>query len=230
MRTKIKKFTDSSDVKVLTDALQNKLEALGAELGLDIKITKAGYTDYKCTISMTAYVSDDKGGVKVDDSTLSVVDTMADIDGIKYSTPHFINSLWRIAGSIYKVIDYNSRNRSYPYIVVGSDGKRHKCPKTSFTIEVKAPTENEFKVWFTIDPDDDSVSKKNEEICDRVSEYMSAAYPKEVYDVCCEIYENGTATDVWKTAYSLLFQTDSTYEQIVKSLKLSMAYLGRTTK
>ena len=78
----------------------------------------------------------------------------------------------------------------------------------------------EFMKWFTLDVEDDTISPEDEEICDRINEYMSVAYySEEFFNACGEIYERGFAKSVWSGVYSMLFQNGASLTEVTKHLQ-----------
>ena len=185
-------------VKEVSDKIQTFLDKLSEEEGIKMTMNGGRFTADSFTLKIAGKLLDEEtGAVVISDASNSIADRAAREKGISFKAPHIIGSVWNFRSSgLVNVIDYSSKNRKYPFIVkTYEDGRRLKAAASSFTSEVVPPTREEFYKWFTIDPDDDAVSPKDEAICDRVNDYVSCRFMDNasldgLFDACSEYYDS----------------------------------------
>lgn len=225
----MRKFT-KENARNAADMLREVIEDLGKEQGLHFALNGGTFTDDEVVLKIKVKLVDEDGGWVVGDSTNSMADRFAERNGIKYSTPHFIGSLWKISSGVAKVIEYKRNNKKYPVIIM-VDGVRRKAAAGIFREELKKPDVEEFHTWYTIDPDDDCTTREQEAICDRVSEYMEAAFGGDLYDDFLEICEKhfltGVAEAVSAKVYYHLFTLGNTLKDVIEYQK---KLTSKTTK
>lgn len=217
----MRKFT-KENARNVADMLREKLEGLGKEQGLHFALHGGTFTDDEVTLKIKVKLVDADGGLVVGDSTNSMADIFAECNGIRYSTPHFIGSLWKTSSGVAKVIEYKRNNKKYPVIIM-VDGVRRKAAAGIFRDELKRPDVEEFHIWYTIDPDDDCTTHEQEVICDRVGEYMVAAFGGDLYDdfldMCEKHFLTGVAEDVSAKVYYHLFTLGEALKDVIEYQK-----------
>lgn len=224
----VKEF-NRSNAREISNRIQEALDNLSDELGLTLKMDGGRFSADKLTLKVEVTIQNEDGGRMISDQTNGRADREAKSEGISFKTPHFIGSIWNLSGraGLCKVVDYKSKNRSYPFIVEAYEsGKRFKTGGSSFRMgkELVPPTDIEFMKWFTLDVEDDTISPEDEEICDRINEYMSVAYPsEEFFNACGEIYDRGLASTIWGGIYSMLFQHGASLTEVTKHLKVILS-------
>lgn len=224
----VKEF-NRSNARELSNRIQEALDTLSEELGLTLKMDGGRFSSDKLTLKVEVTIQNEDGSRMISDQTNGHADREAKLSGITFKAPHFIGSIWELSGraDLCKVVDYKSKNRSYPFIVESYEsGKRFKAGSYSFRTgkELAPPTDVEFMKWFTLDVEDDTISPEDEEICDRVNEYMSVAYhSEEFFDACGEIYDKGLASTIWGGIYSMLFQHGASLTEVTKHLKVILS-------
>ena len=152
-----------------------------------------------------------------------MADRAAIASGISYSTPHFIGSVWNFRSSgLVRVEEYTPKNRKYPFICkVYEEDRRVKATALSFNDEVPMPNEEDFHLWFVTDVESDAISKKVEDICDRVNDFVSVAFEGDswrdpLFEACGDFYdtriegydtriEGRKYTDVYKAVSVILY-------------------------
>ena len=209
------------------DIIREALNKVGEDNGYKVILSRGTYKDDEITIRVKVKLLDEGGEVIVGGSTNKLADKYAERNLISYSTPHFIGSIWRISGSIAKVVGFNSRNRKYP-VLVEVDGVIKKASDISFREELSMPLFKDFKVWYTIDPEDDRLTATEEITYDRVEEYMDAMFGKsplfdEFMDECeRHLLKNfAIATGVAENIYKKLFleSTTNPLEEVISFQK-----------
>ena len=224
----VKEF-NRSNAREISNRIQEVLDNLSDELGLTLKMDGGRFSDDKLTLKVEVTIQNEDGGRMISDQTNGRADREAKSEGISFKAPHFIGSIWNLSGraGLCKVDDYKSKNRSYPFIVEAYEsGKRFKAGSSSFRMgkELVPPTDIEFMKWFTLDVEDDTISPEDEEICDRINEYMSVAYPsEEFFDACGEIFDKGLANTIWGNIYSMLFQHGASLTEVTNHLQAILA-------
>ena len=224
----VKEF-NRSNAREISNRIQEVLDNLSDELGLTLKMDGGRFSDDKLTLKVEVTIQNEDGGRMISDQTNGRADREAKSEGISFKAPHFIGSIWKLSGraGLCKVVDYKSKNRSYPFIVEAYEsGKRFKAGSSSFRMgkELVPPTDIEFMKWFTLDVEDDTISPEDEEICDRINEYMSVAYPsEEFFDACGEIFDKGLANTIWGNIYSMLFQNGASLNEVTNHLQAILA-------
>lgn len=231
----IKKFTKDNS-KEISSRIQEALDTISSEFGLSLKMAGGRFTDDKLNLRIEVTIPDEDGGRVISEQTVGRADRAVEAHGISFKAPHFIGSIWELKGKagLCKVVDYKSKNRSYPFIVESYEtGKQFKAGAYSFMMgsELTPPTEIEFMKWFTLDVEDDAISPEDEEICDRINEYMSVAYPsEEFFDVCGEIFDKGIAETIWGGIYNMLFKNGTSVTEVTKHLQAIVATPKRRTR
>lgn len=224
----VKEF-NRSNAREISNRIQEALDSISGELGLTLKMDGGRFFADKLTLKVEVTIQNEDGGRMISDQTNGRADRKAKSSGISFKAPHFIGSVWELSGraGLCKVVDYKSKNRSYPFIVEAYEsGKRFKAGSSSFHMgrELVPPTDIEFMKWFTIDVEDDTISPEDEEICDRINEYMSVAYPsEEFFDACGKIYDKGLANTIWGGIYSMIFQHGASLTEVTKHLQAILA-------
>lgn len=223
----VKEF-NRSNAREISDRIQEALDTLSGELGLTFKMDGGRFSADKLTLKVEVTIQNEDGGRMISDQTLGRADRAATSEGISFKAPHFIGSIWELKRTgLCKVVDYKSKNRSYPFIVEAYEsGKRFKAGSYSFCMgkELVPPTDIEFMKWFTLDVEDDTISQEDEEICDRINDYMSVAYPsEEFFDACGEIFDKGLANTIWSGIYSMLFQHGASVTEVTNHLQAILA-------
>lgn len=220
----VKEF-NRSNVREISGRIQEVLDTLSEELGITLKMDGGRFSSDKLTLKVEVTIQNEDGGRMISDRTNELADRKAKSEGISFKAPHFIGSIWELSGKIglCKVVDYKRTNRLYPFIVTSYEsGKKFKVGSYTFCMskELAPPTDIEFMKWFTLDVEDDTISPEDEEICDRINEYMSVAYySEEFFNACGEIYDRGFAKSVWSGVYSMLFQNGASLTEVTKHLQ-----------
>lgn len=224
----VKEFNRSNS-REISDRIQEALNTLSEELGVTLQMSGGRFSADKLTLKVEVTIQNEDGGRMISDQTLGRADRAATSEGISFKAPHFIGSIWELKGraGLCKVTDYKSKNRSYPFIVESYEtGKQFKAGGYSFKMgkELVPPTDIEFMKWFTLDVEDDTISQEDEEICDRINEYMSVAYPsEEFFDACSEALEKGFAETIWGGIYSMLFKNGASVTEVTNHLQAIVA-------
>lgn len=224
----VKEF-NRSNAREISSRVQELLDNLSDELGLTLKMDGGRFSADKLTLKVEVTIQNEDGGRMISDQTNGHADREAKSEGISFKAPHFIGSIWNLNGKagLCKVVDYKSKNRSYPFIVESYEsGERFKVGSYSFLMgkELVPPTDIEFMKWFTLDVEDDTISQEDEEICDRINEYMSVAYPsEEFFDACSEVLEKGFADTIWGGIYSMLFKNRASVTEVTNHLQAIVA-------
>lgn len=185
-------------VKEVSEKIQTFLDKLSEEEGIKITMNGGRFTPYSFTLKVDGKLLTDGGLRFVDDRSNVVADLNARRDGISFTTPHFIGSVWRFASSgLVRVEEYAAKNRKYPYIcsVYGED-RRIKATASSFLKgkEIPMPSTATFILWFTKDVEDDCITRLEEDICDSVNDFISVKFDgdhfiDEFFDVCGEYFD-----------------------------------------
>ena len=149
----VKEF-NRSNAREISNRIQEVLDNLSDELGLTLKMDGGRFSDDKLTLKVEVTIQNEDGGRMISDQTNGRADREAKSEGISFKAPHFIGSIWNLSGraGLCKVVDYKSKNRSYPFIVEAYEsGKRFKAGSSSFRMgkELVPPTDIEFMKWFT---------------------------------------------------------------------------------
>ena len=186
-------------VKAVSDRIQALLDELSKEEGIQMTMAGGKFTPDSFTLKISGKLLDSDGSRYVSEASNTDADWAAHQDGISYSTPHFIGSVWRLKSSgLVCVEEYSCKNRKYPYIcMVYGECRRIKAASGSFKSgeEVKMPTAESFYVWFVTDVESDAITKIAEETCDNVNDYISCRYEsatnlEKFYDLCGKYYDS----------------------------------------
>jgi hypothetical protein len=111
---------DRNDVKVLRIAINKKLEELKVDFpDFDISVGNARYTDTKVTFSKLECVQNGNGnGVSNDEAEYNKYVNL-------YNLPPYGTTI-ALRGRKFVTVGFKARNRKYPVIVKGTDGKQYK--------------------------------------------------------------------------------------------------------
>lgn len=183
-------------IREVSDKIQTFLDKLSKEEGIQMTMAGGKFSADSFTLKIDGKLLAEDGSRVVSKATNIDADLAARRDGISYSTPHFIGSVWRFSSSgLVRVEEYSSKNRRYPYICsVYGESKRIKATALSFSSEVKMPDAEKFFIWFTTDVEEDCVTQADEEICDNVNDFVSVRFDgvgaiDKFYDLCGEYFD-----------------------------------------
>lgn len=186
-------------VKAVSDKIQALLDELSKEEGIQMTMAGGKFTPDSFTLKIAGKLLDSDGSRYVSEVSNTYADGAARHDGISFSTPHFIGSVWRFKSSgLVCVEEYSRKNRKYPYICsVYGERRRIKASAGSFMDgeEVKMPSHGDFYVWFVTDVESDAITPQDEETSDNVNDYISCRYEKatsleKFYQLCSKYYDN----------------------------------------
>ena len=228
-----------TQIKEVSDKIQTFLNELSKEEGIQMTMAGGKFSADNFTLKIDGKLLAEDGSRVVSESTNAKVDLYAKLDGISFTTPHFIGSVWRFKSSgLVCVEEYSKKNRKYPYICsVYGEQKRIKVTPGSFKagVEVKMPTVEDFYIWFVTDVESDTITKEDEETYDNVNDYISCRYERvtlleKFYDLCGKYYDRylGEVKKVSREAKDL---SDSLYDSLIKnndveaSIKIIRKYL-----
>lgn len=207
---KIESFS-RSNVRELSDELQKRLDAISKELGINLQMSGARYSDDKVTYRVEATIISDSGTIKVSDSHHNYTDSMVRISGLEFTSPHFIGSIWKKDSDIFRVTDYVSKRRKYPIVCQKTDSNKVRCAVSFLkgAEELTQPDFLDFETWLLVDPEDDRVLQKDVDAYDRVDDYMSGLIEEqEFFDAVDELAKCQKRT-IKRTAplvYRMLFE------------------------
>lgn len=177
-----KEFTRSR-VREISERIQDSLNELGKELGIELTLASGNFTTATFKFNLEGRMKDSDGKIMATDYSHSLADSAAKSVGLVIEG-HLIGSLWKVKDTVYTVTDYKTKRPKYPLSLMTSEGRSVKS-SVGFLRQGKqllAPTEEEFYKWLVIDPDEDSVRESDVEIVDRVQEYFEVAYLPEQSD------------------------------------------------
>lgn len=169
----MERFTRSS-ARVFRDQLQIELNTLGKKFGMELTLGSGTFTEASLKLKLECRLKEANGEVSVADLEHSRADSFAERNGLSF-TGHIIGSVWRVKEDYYKVISYESKNRSYPFINVDVEGERRKAGTNFFKagVQIAYPDEPSFLTYCSIDPDEDSVRESDVQIYDDVNAYYT---------------------------------------------------------
>jgi len=185
-------------VREVSDKIQTFLDKLSEEEGLQMTMAGGKVGADTFTLKISGKLLDEHGMRVISDSTNTAADLYAKRDGISFTTPHFIGSVWRFKSSgLVRVEEYSTKNRKYPYICsVYEDGRRIKATAGSFKSgqEVPMPSTATFLLWFITDVEDDRVTQLEEETCDNVNDFLSVRFDgnpliEDFFDSCGDYFD-----------------------------------------
>lgn len=207
---KIESF-NRSNVRELSDELQKRLDAISKELGINLQMAGARYSDDKVTYRVEATIISDSGTTKVSDSHHSHADTMVRMNGLEFTSPHFIGSIWKKGSDIFRVTDYVSKRSRYPIVCQKAGSNKVKCAISFLkgAEELTQPDFLDFETWFLVDPEDDRVSQKDVDAYDRVDDYMNGLIEEqEFFDAVDELAKcrKRTIKQTVPFVYQMLFE------------------------
>lgn len=164
----------------MSDKIQTYLDKLSKEEGIQMTMAGGRFTADSFTLKIDGKLLAEDGMRVVSDNTNATADLYAKRDGISFTTPHFIGSVWRFKSSgLVRVEEYSTKNRKYPYICsVYGDDRRIKAAAASFKSgqEVPMPSTATFLLWFITDVEDDRVTQFEENTCDNVNDFISVRF------------------------------------------------------
>lgn len=187
-----------TQIKEVSDKIQTFLNELSKEEGIQMSMAGGRFSADSFTLKISGKLLESDGSRFISNSTNADADWAARQDGVSYSTPHFIGSVWRFKSTgLVCVEEYSKKNRKYPYICsVYGEQKRIKATSGSFKagVEVKMPTVEDFYIWFVTDVESDAITKEDEETCDNVNDYISCRYERvtlleKFYNLCGTYYD-----------------------------------------
>lgn len=185
-------------VREVSDKIQTFLDKLSKEEGIQMTMNGGKFSADRFTLKIDGKLLAEDGSRVVSEATNATADLYAKRDGISFTTPHFIGSVWRFKSSgLVRAEEYSTKNRKYPYICsVYGESKRIKAMAGSFKSgqEVPMPSTATFLLWFTTDVEDDRVTQLEEDICDNVNDFISVrfdgnAFIDEFFDSCGEYFD-----------------------------------------
>ena len=208
-----------------SDKIQALLNELAKEEGIQMSMAGGKFTADSFTLKISGKLLDSDGSRYVSEASNMDADWAAHRDGISYSTPHFIGSVWRLKSSgLVCVEEYSRKNRKYPYIcTVYGERRRIKAASGSFKSgeEVKMPTLGAFYVWFVTDVESDAITQQDEETCDNVNDYISCRYEKatslEKFYTLCGQYYDSYIDGVKRISPEVRDLADSLYDSLIKN-------------
>lgn len=228
---KTKEF-NRSNAKELSNKIQDALSELGKEYGVSITTGNGKFDAKKFVVQLNCRILSETGEVEAAEYLHSLANGNMKSSGATV-IGNVIGSVWSIKDSIYTVMDYVPKRPKYPFSLQRSDGRMSKCP-TGFIkqgIQLVKPTESEFKIWFTVDPDSDAVKNSDVEICDRVNDYLGVTLPVgegdtffELVDAMNEKFSGKKLLAYAKDVFTTLYGNSST------GLKDANLYMKSLTK
>ena len=221
------KAFNRSNVRDLTSRIPDALKTLAAELGLEFTVDSARFSEDTTTFRLVARTKNEMGVVEASAHSHGAADGGASRFGLKLFG-HLIGSTWYVREEVYTCIGYNTSRPKYPIQLKRvSDGR---VSKATFGFlqsgeQLVMPSAEDFKVWFTVDPDSDAVKESDVEICDRVQRYLENVYPQEegdtLFSLVDEFNEMGVAAFYHQRAYEALF---------IKGIQYAISLLSKDIK
>lgn len=214
------KTFDKPFARNVCDRINEAVKVLEDELGLTLKVVGGRFGSDTLTVKIEAKLVDGDE-VVVSDLNHKMVDSTAERMGIKF-TGHLIGSCWRTSkGKLLRVTDYKRSNRSYPILLVDSDGSRSKASFSFLTTaeQLLMPTYSEFKIWLSVDPDSDKVKESDVEIWDGVQDYFSVAYSPDLVDEFFSLVDSAVEKGL------SLGEMKGLYKELSLSIKTAIIYL-----
>lgn len=204
-----KQFTRSR-VREISEKLQERLNEIGKELGIALTLNGGNFSPDKFKLNLEGRIIGESGSVVISDHTHALADAVALCKGLKLQG-HLIGSLWKIRDKVYTVTDYKTKRPKYP-ISLMSEGHASKAGIGFLKqgVQLVVPTEDEFYLWLTIDPDEDSVKESDVEVIDRVQEYFENAYAEDMVDPFLEKAALFTEKGITKVGASKI------YDQLIR--------------
>ena len=217
-----------SKVRELTTEIQKSLDEIGSRLGVQISLGSTTFTADQFTTKMKVRMISETGSVVISDTTHERTDHIANMNGVSFEK-HFIGSIWKMVGKTYKVLEVNTKRRTYPVLMLDiEDDKRVKCGWSNFRVssELCSPSQPDFITWLMVDPDSDAVRESDVETYDRVDEWFNLKYSEEelinFYEPINELDERGLLT---KEVVKYICNTYYT-EGLEEAAKYAMSYLA----
>lgn len=214
----MEKKLDRSVIKNFTKDVEKCLTELSEKYGMDIRVDHVTYSEYKCTLKVVANVKKEDGSIVVSENINHIANATLKDAGVPL-VGNAIGSLWRVGALAYQVVDYSPKRPKYPFTLKRTDGSLVKSTVGNFRIaeQIFKPTLSEFVVWFTMDPEDDRISKNDEVTCDAVSDYMEATLDPidgdcffDIINKCGEVLEMKELTMLARKTYTMLYGNSST--------------------
>lgn len=219
-------------IKEVSDKIQALLDKLGKDEGIELKMAGGNFSQDSFTLKVSGKLLNESGSKVISEATHAMADRAATTSGISYSTPHFIGSVWNFRSSgLVRVEEYTPKNRKYPFICkVYEEDRRVKATALSFNNEVPMPSEEDFHLWLITDVESDAITKKVEDIYDRVNDFVSVSFEGDAwidpfYEECGYFYdtliEGKKDIDIYMAVSSILYG----YVIKDKNLKSATEYL-----
>lgn len=184
------KFT-KENMREISEILQKHLNEASKEVGVEFTMSGGSFLDSSATLKVKCKLLTEDGTIATSEFEYERADNRAKTNGVKFKSPHFVGSIWENSSlGMFRVDDINTRNRRYPVILTTAEGSRRKATYSTFktATEILPPSMDEFKIWFTIDPEDDTITRVQEEISDKVTDYLATRYyGNETYDEFFEV-------------------------------------------
>lgn len=214
----MEKKLDRSVIKNLTKDAEKCLTELSEKYGVDIRVDHVTYSEYKCTLKVVANVKTEDGSIVVSKNIHHIANASLKDAGVPL-VGDAIGSTWRIGPLAYQVVDYVPKRPKFPFTLRRTDGSLVKSTVGNFrkAEQIFKPTMAEFVVWFTMDPEDDRISKNDETTCDAVSDYMEAMLDPlegehffDIINKCGEVLKSKGLIALAKDTYRMLYGNSPT--------------------
>lgn len=213
----MKKVTEfnRSIAREVAERIQSSLVALGEELGIEISTGSGTFDSGKFTVKLECRCIGGDGSIKASSSLSYLANSSAERNKIPVEGD-IIGSIWKVRDSIVRVVDYSTKSRRYPYQLHTLEGKSSRCNGDFLKagMQLHKPTLAEFKVWFTVDPDDDKCTNEEVDICDNVNDYMTMALPgkdgDKFFSLAGILFEKNLAKKNFKKVYDTLYSNSET--------------------
>lgn len=184
------KFT-RENMREISEILQKHLNEASKEVGVEFTMSGGSFLDSSATLKVKCKLLTEGGAIATSEFEYERADNRARTNGVNFKSPHFVGSVWENSSlGMFRVDDINTRNRRYPVLLTTKDGGKRKASYITFrsATEVLPPSMDDFKTWFTIDPEDDRITSKQEETSDRVTAYLDTRYQgNKTYDMFFEV-------------------------------------------
>jgi hypothetical protein len=224
-RDKIKKFSKE---------LEDFLKSIEGKYSMSFKIEKIRIGDKQATATFTMRETSESGEMEFSEMENFIANEAAH----RYLsfTGNFLGSYWEVNGEVYKVVEYSTRRTKYSVSLEDLEGKRIMCSfnylRSGTQVHkevVKKLTKKEFTLddfykWVELDPEDDTISKEDEDIWDGVNAFISfdITEDEKLVDRFFEEYSRFEKKKDYRVLTTWLYQTlfvEKNMEKAIEAMK-----------
>jgi hypothetical protein len=224
-RDKVKKFSKE---------LEDFLRICGIKYRMSFKIEKIRIGDKQATATFTMRETSESGEMEFSEMENFIANEAAH----RYLsfTGNFLGSYWEVNGEVYKVVEYSTRRTKYSVSLEDLEGKRIMCSfnylRSGTQVHkevVKKLTKKEFTLddfykWVELDPEDDTISKEDEDIWDGVNAFISfdITEDEKLVDRFFEEYSRFEKKKDYRVLTTWLYQTlfvEKNMEKAIEAMK-----------